>query len=130
MIDERVIDLYLTEITRLHEMAEALAEDNAGSLMEKIEHLSKVLMYAGRVSSHFDEAYKTIYADRKRTWAEARVMAAKDKDAASELAIVELRQREAEAYGEMNRWRNARESIVEQIHAMKLKMRLNFQGEN
>lgn len=120
------IDRHITEITRLRRAADQLPDDVPQSLMEKIELLAKCMVYIGRLSSHLDGEYKRIYALRKQTYAKAYIEATRSKEAHAELAIVELRQLEAQAYEDMRRWRNALDSLTEEIHALKLKMRIDF----
>ena len=117
---------HLNEITRLRREADSLPEDNPAGLMQKIELLAKCMVYVGRLSSALDGEYKRIYAERKRTYAQAYIAAPKAKEAYAELAVVELREREAQAYEDSRRWRNALDSLTEEIHSLKLKMRMNF----
>ncbi|RUS47539.1 hypothetical protein [Cohnella sp. AR92] len=88
--------------------------------------MAKCLVYVGRVSSVLDGDYKRVYAERKRTYAEAYIAAPRPKEAHAELVVSELREREAQAYEDSRRWRNAHESMIEEIHALKLKMRIDF----
>jgi hypothetical protein len=120
------LDHHISEIMRLRREADALPDDVPVALMSKIELLARCLVYIGRLSSQLDEDYKRIYATRKRVFAEARIKATKDKEAHAELAVVELRELEAKAYGDSRRWRNAMDSTMEEVHALKLKMRINF----
>lgn len=117
---------HLNEITRLRREADSLPEDNPAGLMQKIELLAKCMVYVGRLSSVLDGEYKRIYAERKRTYAQAYIAAPKAKEAYAELAVVELREKEAQAYEDSRRWRNALDSLTEEIHSLKLKMRMNF----
>ena len=120
------LSAHLNEITRLRREADNLPEDNPAGLMQKIELLAKCMVYVGRLSSALDGEYKRIYAERKRTYAQAYIAAPKAKEAYAELAVVELREREAQAYEDSRRWRNALDSLTEEIHSLKLKMRMNF----
>lgn len=117
---------HLNEITRLRREADCLPEDNPAGLMQKIELLAKCMVFVGRVSSTLDGEYKRVYAERKRTYAQAYIAAPRAKDATAELAVIELREREAQAYEDSRRWRNALDSLTEEIHALKLKMRIDF----
>lgn len=121
---------HLAEIARLRREAEKLPEDNPQALMEKISLLSNCLTYIGRLSSYLDGEYKRIYAQRKHEQALAEVNSPPPRQANAELAVVELRKKEAEAYEMMQRWRNAFTSTTEQIHALKLKMRIDFGEQN
>jgi hypothetical protein len=68
-----------------------------------------------------------IYATRKRVHAEAYIHATKSKAAVAELAIVDWRKKEAEAYGSMKRWNNAFDSTKEEINALKYKVRIDIE---
>lgn len=116
---------HLLEITRLRREADKLPDDNPQALMDKISYLSKCLTFIGRLSSHLDGEYKRIYARRKHEQAMAEVNAKPPRAANAEIAVRELRELEAEAYEMMQRWRNAFLSTTEEIHALKLKMRID-----
>ena len=120
------IDKHISEIKRLRNEADKCPEDNPGGLMRKIDLLAKCLVYIGRVSSFLDGEYKRIYAQRKYEQALAHVNADKHREASAEIAVRELRLQEAQAYENMQRWRNAFASTNEEIHALKLKMRIDF----
>lgn len=120
------IDNHLSEIKRLRNEADKCPEDNPAGLMRKIDYLAKCLVYIGRVSSYLDGEYKRIYAQRKYEQALAHVNADKHREASAEIAVRELRLQEAQAYENMQRWRNAFASTNEEIHALKLKMRIDF----
>lgn len=120
------IDYHITEITRLRRAADALPDDVPHALIDKIDLLSRCLVFIGRVSSVLDGDYKRVYAKRKHEYALAVTKATKDKQAHAELAVSELRIIEAQAYEDMQRWRNAFDSTTEEIHALKLRMRIDF----
>jgi hypothetical protein len=121
-----LIDSHITEITRLRRAADALPDDVPHALIDKIDLLSRCLVFIGRVSSVLDGDYKRVYAKRKYEFALAVTKATKDKQAHAELAVAELRILESQAYEDMQRWRNAFESTQEEIHALKLRMRIDF----
>lgn len=120
------VEKYIKEILRLRREADALPDDVVPALMDKINYLSQCLVYVGRLSSYLDGEYKRIYAERKRVQAQAYVSAKGSKQAFAELAIVDHRMAEANAYEMMHRWRNAFDSTKEEIHALKLRMRIDF----
>lgn len=119
-------DHHITEISRLRREADKLIDDNPETLMQKIDCLARCLVYIGRVSSALDGEYKRIYAKRKFEYAKAEIAAKPPRQAHAELAVAELRALEAQAYEDMQRWRNAFESTQEEIHALKLRMRIDF----
>lgn len=121
------IDNYIEQIVRLRMEADELQDDNPGALMNKIHLLSTCVMYIGRVSSHVDGEYKRHYAARKYEYALAYQRASGGKQAAAEIAIHDMRLKEADLYQDMMRWRNALISTTEELHALKLKMRIDYQ---
>lgn len=120
------VDKHIAEITRLRNDADKQQDDVPQALMEKIRLLALCMVYVGRLSSHLDGEYKRIYALRKRTYAQAYIDAPKLRDAHAELAVVELRELESQAYEDSRRWRNALDSLTEEIHSLKMKMRIDF----
>jgi hypothetical protein len=124
------IDSHFTEIARLRREADSLPDDVPHALIDKIDLLSRCLVFIGRVSSVLDGDHKRVYAKRKYEFALAVTKATKDKQAHAELAVAELRIIEAQAYEDMQRWRNAFDSTQEEIHALKLRMRIDFADGN
>src|SRR5690606_5645865 len=115
------VDKHIAEIMRLRKEADELPDDVPHALMEKIRLLAHCMVYVGRLSSHLDGQSKRIYAARKRMHARAYIDAPRLRDAHAELAVEDMRETEAQAYEDMHRWRNAFESMKEEIHALKLK---------
>lgn len=122
------IDKHLSEITKLRKEADGLPDDDSNLVINKVELLSKCLAFIGRVSSVLDGDYKRVYAERKYEHAKAFSKAVKDKAATAEVFIKDLRLKEADAYEMMQRWRNAFDSTKEEIHALKLKSRIDTGG--
>lgn len=120
------LNYHLNEITRLRREADSLPEDNPTGLMSKIDLLAKCMTFVGRLSSHLDGEYKRMYAKRKHEQAKAEINSPPPRQANAEIAVKVLREEEAEAYEMMHRWRNAYESTQEEIHALKLRMRIDF----
>lgn len=121
---------YTQKIVTLRDQADKLQEDNPGALMQKIKLLAECQTYIGRVSSIVDGDYKRLYAQRKYEHAVAHKNAVKDKAATAEIEIRKLRVQEADLYQSMNRWRNAFSSTTEELHSLKLKMRIDFHDGN
>jgi hypothetical protein len=118
------IDNHLSEIRRYQVIINELHDDD---LVERVTLLAKMLVLIGKVAAELSQEYKMIYARRKQVHAEAYIKATKSKAAEAELAVVELRQLEAEAYGDMKRWNNAFESTQEEINALKYKIRITIE---
>jgi hypothetical protein len=119
------LDRHLKYIATYRTQADALHDDNPGALMEKIDLLAKCLVYIGRVSSFLDGEHKRIYGERKYQYALAEIAAKPPRQAHAEIAVRELRQMESQAYEDMKRWRNGFESTQEELHAKKLKLKID-----
>lgn len=115
---------HLEEILRYQSIINELEEHE---YHDRLELLSKMLVLIGRVAAQLSEDYKKIYARRKQVHAETYLNATRNKAAEAELAVVELRNSEAEAYGDMKRWNNAFESTQEEINALKYKIRISIE---
>ena len=122
------IDKYLKELTKYQRQ---LDQTHPEMSAKRIEILSKQLVFIGKLSAEFSEQYKRVYATRKRVHAEAYLAATNSKAQRAELAVIELREEEAEMYGNMKRWNNAFESTREEINALKYKVRISIEdGSN
>lgn len=118
---------YIEQVVLLRNEADTLPEDNPGGMLRKLDLLKNCYMYIGRISSTMDGDYKRIYAQRKYEQAKAHVKAVKNKPQEAEIAVKELRDKEAQAYEDMSRWRNALSSTLEEIHLLKLRLKVEFQ---
>ncbi|SDK47508.1 hypothetical protein [Sediminibacillus albus] len=121
------IDEYVKEVIKYHKIIKRVPEE---SKVQLIDLKSKQLVFIGKLAGEFAEQYKTIYAARKQAFAEAYLAADKYKDAKAELAVVELRKAEAQAFGNWKRWQNALDTTREEINAIKYKVRLDFADGN
>jgi hypothetical protein len=95
--------------------------------LKRIELLSKQLVFIGKLAAEFSERYKRVYATRKRVYAEGEIDAVKNKKAHAELAVIDLREEESKAYGDMKRWNNAFESTKEEINALKYHVKIDIE---
>ena len=118
------VEKHHKEIVKYQALLNNLPEQNK---VKRIEILSKQLVYIGKLAAEFSEEYKRIYATRKRVHAEAYIKAPKSKEAHAELAVTDLRELEAEAYGNMKRWNNAFESTKEEINALKYHVKIDIE---
>lgn len=121
---KRWMDTHLEQITLLQATLNQIPEENR---IARIEINSQMLVFIGKLAAELSEEYKSVYAARKRMHAEAYIAAKSNKAAAAELAIVDIRQEEAQAYGNMKRWSNAFESKKEEINALKYKVRIDIE---
>lgn len=122
------MDKHLTEILHYQKLINETPEEDYN---ERLQLLSKMLVLIGRVAAQMSEDYKKIYARRKQIHAQAYKDAPRGKAAEAELAVVELRNLEAEAYGDYKRWNNAFDSTKEEINVLKYKIRLDYEdGSN
>lgn len=112
------------QIAALYSEAEKLSHDYPATLARKIEILTMIQVEIGRRAADAVREYKRCYAERKRTFAEAYISAKKDKVQMAELAVVELRQHEADLEAEKVRWGNAFESNLEVINSLKYTLKV------
>ena len=118
------VEEHLNEVLKYQQMLERTPNEMK---VHRIEIMSKMLVFIGKLAAIFSEEYKNIYADRKAAYAEAELAAEKYKQAHAEIAVKELRKQEATAYGNMQRWRNAFESTKEEINALKYKVKVDIE---
>lgn len=118
------LDNHINEILRYQKLINELGENE---YLERLEILSRMLVLIGKVAAHFSEEYKRVYATRKRVYAEAYINAKGSKQATAELAVIDLREVEAEAYGYYKRWTNAFDSTKEEINVLKYKIRVDIE---
>lgn len=118
------VDKHLNEIKKYQKLLNEIPEE---AKIERIEILSKMLVFIGKLAAEFSEQYKRIYAERKRVHAEAYIEAKSNKAAEAELAIISLRELEAKAYGNYKRWGNAFESTKEEVNALKYRVRIDLE---
>jgi hypothetical protein len=118
------IDTHIAELTKLQAKLDTLPEQMR---IERIEVLSDMLVYIGKLAAEFSEEYKGVYAERKRVYAQAEIDAPKKAQAHAELAVIDLREQEKEAYGNMKRWANAFDSTKEKINALKYRIKIDIE---
>ncbi|MED4234424.1 hypothetical protein [Priestia megaterium] len=118
------VEEHLNEVLKYQQMLERTPDEMK---VHRIEIMSKMLVFIGKLAATFSEEYKNIYADRKAAYAEAELAATRYKQAHAEIAVKELRKQEATAYGNMQRWRNAFESTKEEINALKYKVKIDIE---
>jgi len=122
------IDTHLKEIIRYQKAIDQLGDD---MLIQRIELLSKQLVFIGRLASTYSGYYKRVYAERKRAYAQAEIDSPPPRQAHAELAVTELREEESQAYEYYKRWNNAFDSTKEEINALKYKVRISMEdGSN
>lgn len=128
MEEDNEFDLaaYIEQVEKVKKRANALPENNPASLQTKIEWLTQCHELAGEISSECDRLYKRIHVQRDMDYAEAYISAKAPKKERAELATREIRVLEAESYGRSMKWRNEFKSLQENIHTLKLKMKVNF----
>lgn len=109
---------------QLYSLADQCSHEYPVTLAKKIELLSEIQIILGRKSADAVREYKRIYANRKRVYAEAYVMATKDKAQRAELAITDIRLVEADLEADKVRWCNAVLSNDQVINALKYSMKV------
>ena len=125
-MENQEIIQYIREYKMYREQAED-CDDSPAGLIRKVQLLTQAHVLMGRVSAFKDGEYKRIYSERKRVYAETKRDAAKgDKTNAAELATLDLRDKEAEAYEKMQLWRNEFASLTEYLHELRLRLRVDL----
>ncbi|MCY9513276.1 hypothetical protein [Paenibacillus apiarius] len=95
--------------------------------MQRITLLTQAHTLMGRVSAFKDGEYKRIYVLRKNTYTAVKAAAERgDKKMQAELAVMDLRENEAEAYEAMHLWRNEFASLTEHLHELRLRLRVDL----
>lgn len=113
-----------SELAVLYVMANRCVEDIPHQLGQKIELLSRAQVIIGRLAADAVLEYKSTYAKRKRDHAEAFLLAKRDRAHHAEIAVYDLRIREAELEAEKVRWNNAFASNLEVINSLKYRMKV------
>lgn len=112
------------QLSELYNQASQLSHDYPVTLARKIELLTMIQVEIGKRAADSVREYKRCYAERKRVYAEAYIAAKKDKAQIAELAVVELRQLEADLEADKVRWNNSFESNGEIINGLKYALRV------
>ncbi|PZM62579.1 hypothetical protein DOE73_26340 [Paenibacillus dendritiformis] len=121
------IKQYINEIKVLRQEADRYDADSPAGLMERITLLTKAHVLMGRVSAYMDGQYKRRHVQRQNTYTAVKAAAGRgDKVTQAELAVMELREQEAEAYELMHLWRNEFTSLTEHLHELRLRLRIDL----
>lgn len=112
----------MSKLSELYKQAETLNEEIPSELAKKIRVYAEIMQIIGRLHASAVNDYGLAYSKRKLAYAEA-INQTKGtgivKEAAAEIACNPYRDREADAEGERDRWRNAKDSTAEIINALK-----------
>lgn len=128
MTNQKRIDENLEEVKNYHKQIMQLSEEDK---VDKIYLLSKQLIFIGRLAAIFSEMHRNIYVERKRIYNTEYLKAKQSKAAHAELAIIDIRQQEADAYNNYKRWNTAFITTREEINALKYKVRIDLEdGSN
>ncbi|MET3700169.1 hypothetical protein SAMN05877753_1234 [Bacillus oleivorans] len=118
------IDEHVKEITKYQRLLDQVPDEDK---VTQIDLLSKQLVFIGKLAAEFAEEHKRIYNERKRVYAQAEIDAPRKAQAYAELAVVDLRDQEKEAFGNMKRWGNAFTSTRERLNALKYKLKIDIE---
>ncbi|WP_083391504.1 hypothetical protein [Halobacillus karajensis] len=110
------LQAYLDEVLRYQQRIERCHPEMRVRL---IELKSKQLVFVGKLAAEFAEISKMTYATRKQVYTEAFFAAEKYKKEEAEKAVFEWRKQEAKDYGNWQRWKNAKDTLKEEINALK-----------
>lgn len=115
---------HIEESKKLRRQAEGYSEDAPGAMVEVLRLLTAAQMLMGRVSAQMDGDHAKIYAARKNTHARTKRDAARgDKTLAAELAVMELREFEAEALERKMFWQNELDALKQKMYELRLRIR-------
>lgn len=121
------IQVYIAEIRRLRREANQYDDESPGGLMHRITLLTQAHTLMGRVSAFKNGEYKRVYTQRKNTYTAVKAAAGRgDKTTQAEMAVMDLRVQEAEAYESMHFWRNEFASLTEHLHELRLRLRIDL----
>jgi len=112
-------------LSELYKKAASLNEELPMELMQKLSVYGQIYETLGAIHADAEGDYCMKEAERKEIIATVFCLdpekTVKEREMKVELAAAEKRKEEAEARKEMTRWKNARESVLEQINIMKRK---------
>ncbi|GAA5416215.1 hypothetical protein Pryu01_01247 [Paraliobacillus ryukyuensis] len=112
-----------TEVIRYQKIIDKLTQEDK---VDKIYLLSKQLIFIGRLSTIYYEINKQLYIKRKLIHSEEYIKAKGNKSAAADLAVADIRRKEIEADIQYKRWNTAFKTTVEEINALKYKVRIDL----
>lgn len=122
------LDWHIDQCNKLRAQAKAYDEDAPGAMVEIVRLLTAAYDLMGRISAQMDGDYEKIYTLRQNTFTLAKSTANPgDKILTAELAVMELRKLEAEAYEHKMLWRNERDSVKEKIYELRMRVRIDMQ---
>lgn len=121
------IKQYIRDIQMYRDSAAGFDDDSPGALVRKVELLTQAHMLMGRVSAYMHARHARTYNERKRVYAETMLATKKgNKQTAAELAIIKLREQEAEDLERMHLWKNEFKSVSEQLYELRLRLRIDL----
>jgi len=113
------------KLTELYKKAASLNEELPAQLIEKMGLYGQIYELLGSLHAEAEGEYGLKEAERKEVIATVFCLdpekTVKEREMKAELASIPKRKEEAEARKEAIRWKNARESVLEQINIMKKK---------
>ncbi|MGN7760485.1 hypothetical protein [Paenibacillus sp. 22594] len=122
------LDWHIEQSNKLRDQAKAYDEDAPGAMIEIVRLLTAAYDLMGRISAQIDGDYEKLYTLRQNTFTLAKSQAKKgDKILTAELAVMDLRNLEAEAYEQKMYWRNERDSVKEKIYELRMRVRVEMQ---
>jgi hypothetical protein len=118
---------YLREIVRFKMKINNLAKDD---YVNHIMLMAQMNSLVGVVAAYAEEEYELVYNERVRVYNEKLLEPVKNKTARAELAIADLRQKEAQWLGRSKRWKYAFKSIENEMNALKYKQKVDLADGN
>lgn len=121
---------YIQDIEHRKELAKGISPDNPVMIIKKLELLVEAHQLLGDVAAECYLRYKTLDVDRKRVYWDAYENAKGNKQMAADRGAHETKMRAANYAGLARKYQNELESTKEEIHALKLKQRVNIADGN
>ncbi|SPY16940.1 Uncharacterised protein [Paenibacillus polymyxa] len=126
-MDIKEVKQYIQDIQELRDTVESFTNDSPGALIRKIELLTQAHTLMGRVSAYMNGRYMQTYNLRKRVHAETmRNTKRGNKQNAADLAVLDIRDREAEDLERMTLWKNEFKSVSEHLYELRLRLRVDM----
>lgn len=111
-------------ITIIMDYQKKLEETPDDLLMERMELLSEMNTFVGRVSAFMAEYHRKYRTYRKYVYHITYKSSPAPKASNAELTVTDIRDHEDEAYGDYKRWDHAFQSNQEKINVLKKKLGL------
>lgn len=114
------------KLKQIYDEIDGLDSEIPSQLSRKIFLYSTALQLIGKYHAASVNAHSLAYANRKKIWGETIVHTGgtgKEREGAAEVSCYEARVAEAEAEGQMIRWKDSFQATQEVINALKIELK-------